>query len=58
MREKQYTHAVTFFTTVAMYQTIKNIADTRRVALSEILRQIVKDFLASTDNIAPDKLNG
>jgi len=41
VREKQYTHAVTFFTTVAMYQTIKNIADTRRVALSEILRHIV-----------------
>jgi hypothetical protein len=55
VREKQFTHAVTFFTTIAMYQTIKNIADTRRVALSEILRQIVKEYLASTDNIAPDK---
>jgi hypothetical protein len=54
VREKQYTHAVTFFTTIAMYQTIKNIADTRRVALSEILRTIVKEFLASTDNIEQD----
>jgi hypothetical protein len=57
VREKQYTMAVTFFTTNAMYQTIKNIADTRRVALSEILRQIVKDFLASMDNVEKDKLS-
>lgn len=57
MREKQYTHSVTFFTNITMYQSIKDIADTRRVALSEILRQIVKEFLASTDNIATDKLS-
>lgn len=58
MREKQYTHAVTFFTTITMYQTLKNIADTRRVALSEILRNIVKEFLASMDNVEEDKLSG
>lgn len=54
MREKQYTHSVNFFTTITMYQTLKDIADKKRVALSEILRHIVKEFLASADNIAQD----
>jgi hypothetical protein len=57
LREKQYTHAITFFTSVVMYQTVKDIADSRRIALSEFLRSIVEQYLASTDIIERDKLS-
>ena len=49
MRQKQFTHAITFFTSVVMYQTVKDIADSRRIALSEFLRHVVEQYLASTD---------
>jgi hypothetical protein len=37
-----------------MYQTVKDIADSRRIALSELLRNVVEQYLASTDIIAQD----
>jgi hypothetical protein len=54
VRQKQYTHAITFFTSVVMYQTVKDIADSRRIALSELLRNVVEQYLASTNNIEQD----
>ena len=54
MRQKQYTHAIIFFTSVGMYQTVKDIADSRRIALSEFLRDVVQQYLASTDIIEQD----
>jgi hypothetical protein len=38
-----------------MYQTVKDIADSKRIALSEFLRSIVEQYLASTDIIEKDK---
>ena len=37
-----------------MYQTVKDIADSRRIALSEFLRDVVQQHLASTDIIEQD----
>lgn len=54
MRHKQYTHAITFFTSVGMYQTVKDLADSRRIALSELLRDVVQQYLSSTDIIEQD----
>jgi hypothetical protein len=45
MREKQYTHAITFFANVDMYRTIKNISDERKVSLSVILRTALSKFI-------------
>jgi hypothetical protein len=49
VRQKQYTHAISFFVNVGMYLTVKDIADSKRIALSELLRSIVEQYLASTD---------
>lgn len=54
MRQKQYTHAITFFTSVDMYKTVKDIADSRRIALSEFLRHVVEQYLSSVDIIEQD----
>jgi hypothetical protein len=45
MREKQYTHAMTFFTSVNMYRTIKDVSDKKRVSLSAILRTAILKYL-------------
>ena len=49
MREKQYTQAITFFTTVPMYQAIKDLSDAKRVSLSVVMREAVSKYLASED---------
>jgi hypothetical protein len=55
VRQKQYTHAISFFVSVGMYQTLKDIADSKRIALSEFLRSIVEEYLASTDISEQDR---
>ena len=45
MREKQYTHAITFFASGSMYQTIKNISDEKKVSLSVIVRAAILKYL-------------
>jgi hypothetical protein len=48
MKQKQFTHAITFFTTGANYHLVKDIADTKRIAISELLRDMVDKFLEVT----------
>jgi hypothetical protein len=45
MKEKQYTHSITFFTTVPMFQKIKEISDKKKISLSELMREIILGYL-------------
>jgi hypothetical protein len=45
MKKKQYTQGVTFFITPAMFEALKKISDERQISLSELLRNIIEQFL-------------
>lgn len=43
MRVKKFTVGITFFVTPEMYQGLKQLSDERQVAISELLRDWIKD---------------
>jgi hypothetical protein len=45
MKIKQFTQGITFFVTHSMYQDLKTISDQKKVALSELLRQVLAGYL-------------
>jgi hypothetical protein len=45
MKTKQFTHGITFFVALSMYQQLKIISDQKKIALSELLRQAVAGYL-------------
>ncbi len=45
MREKQFTHGITFFVTPEMYQTVKKDTDELRISVSDLMRRLIEDYL-------------
>ena len=45
MKKRQFTCAITFLVTPAMYQEIKSVSDDLEVGVSDFLRQAVEDKL-------------
>jgi hypothetical protein len=45
MKKKQYTQGVTFFIKPAMFEALKKISDESQISLSELLRNIIEQFL-------------
>jgi len=48
MREKSFTHGITFFVTAEMYQTIKKDTDQLRISVSDLMRRLIEDYLYGT----------
>lgn len=46
MKVKKYIQGITFFTTLQMYQTLKDISDQREISLSDLLREIIDSYLS------------
>ena len=51
MRIKRFNQGITFFVTETMYRDLKLISDQNKVALSELLREMITKYLEA------DKLN-
>ena len=49
MKVKTYVQAVTFFTTVAMYEKLKKISDDQRISLSELIRGMIEKQMKVND---------
>jgi len=47
MKKRQFTNGITFFTTPEMYEKLKGISDQNDVGISEFLRDIINEHLAS-----------
>jgi hypothetical protein len=45
LKIKQFNQGITFFVTATMYNNLKLISDQRRVALSELLREMITKYL-------------
>ncbi len=45
MREKQFTHGITFFVTPEMYQAVKKDTDDLRISVSDFMRRLIEDYL-------------
>jgi len=45
MKTKKYIQGITFFITLEMYREIKLISDTKQMSLSELLREVIEDYL-------------
>ena len=49
MKVKTYVQAVTFFTTIAMYEKVKKISDDQRISLSELIRGMIEKQMKVND---------
>jgi rRNA-processing protein FCF1 len=45
LKIKQFNQGITFFVTQTMYNDLKNISDKKKVALSELLREMIAKYL-------------
>ncbi len=45
MRERRFTHGITFFTTPEMYQAVKKDTDELRISVSDLMRRLIEDYL-------------
>ncbi len=45
MKTKTFTHGITFFTDPAMYKNLKDISDSKKIGLSELLRELILQYL-------------
>ena len=45
MKIKQFNQGITFFVTETMYHNLKLISDQKKVALSELLRELITSYL-------------
>ena len=45
MKIKKVSQGITFFVTVTMYHDLKLVSDQKKVALSELLREIITRYL-------------
>ncbi len=54
MKTKKFIHGITFFVTPEMYQKLKAISDKMQVGISELLREMIEQFL-SKDQIKSHK---
>jgi hypothetical protein len=45
MKRKTYTQGVTFFITLEMLEALRKMSDDSQISLSELLRNIIKEFL-------------
>ena len=45
MKIKQFTQGITFFVTETMYHNLKLVSDQKKVALSELLREVIARYL-------------
>ncbi len=45
MKIKQFSQGITFFVTSNMYNNLKTISDQKKVALSELLREMITKYL-------------
>jgi hypothetical protein len=47
MKTKKFTHGITFFTDLAMYQILKDITDSKKIGLSKLLRELIQSYFES-----------
>lgn len=45
MKTKKFTHGITFFTDAAMYKNLKDISDSKKIGVSELLREVILKYL-------------
>jgi hypothetical protein len=45
MRAKKYTHGLTFFITLDMYNALKQLSDEKQVSISELLRGVLDNYI-------------
>jgi predicted CopG family antitoxin len=51
MKTKKYTHGVTFFIDLEMYEYLKKISDEKQVSLSEFLRGIIDRYIINDGKV-------
>lgn len=44
MRKKLFTHGITFFTTLEMYEELKKLSDSLGIGTSDVLRGMIKEY--------------
>jgi len=47
MKKKKYLQGVTFFISTNMYCDLKKIPDQREISMSELLRELIGDYLTN-----------
>jgi hypothetical protein len=45
MKTKKFTHGVTIFMTVGMYQAVRKLSDQKQISLSELIRQVIAEII-------------
>ena len=45
MKTKQFTHGVTIFMTLEMYQAVRNLSDQKQISLSELIRRLIAEVI-------------
>jgi len=45
MKVKKYVHGVTFFVSAEMLKLLKKVSDQKEISLSELLREIIDQYL-------------
>jgi hypothetical protein len=45
MKTKKFTHGVTIFMTVEMYQAVRKLSDQKQISLSELIRQVIAKII-------------
>lgn len=45
MRLKKYTHGLTFFITVDMFEALKQMSDEKQMSMSELLREVLEQYV-------------
>jgi hypothetical protein len=54
MRLKKYIHGLTFFTTVDMFEALKQISDEKQIGMSELLRLVLNEYICQRSQVPGD----
>ncbi len=49
MKQRKFTNSLIFFVTDEMFQKVKNISDKKEISFSELLRNIVEEYLTKEE---------
>jgi hypothetical protein len=58
MRLKRYTHGLTFFITTEMFEALKKISDEKEISMSELLREVLDQYICQQPQAEGDNENG
>ena len=50
MKEKKFKNGVTFFTTDAMYEAIRQLSDSMQISLGQLIRDAIDEYLEVREN--------